>query len=163
MGKDHCKIIFKNKSDIENVAARESSRGLRKHAGLIEECVGVDQKMLQEVIIPLMNVSRQCLDGTTQDNETLNQQQIYITTAGYKNTYSYEKLIQTLVQMIVTPEKAYIMGATWRIPVALGLQSKNFITDLKKDPTFNEASFEREYRDLYSLNIENCWKLLRVA
>ena len=52
MGKDHCKVIFKNGSDFENVAARESSRGLRKHAGLIEECVGVDQKMLQEVILP---------------------------------------------------------------------------------------------------------------
>jgi hypothetical protein len=93
MGKDKCKIIFKNGSDIENVAARESSRGLRKHAGLIEECVGVDQDMLQQVIIPLMNVSRQCLDGTTQEDEVLNQSQLYITTAGYKNTYSYEKLI----------------------------------------------------------------------
>ena len=41
--------------------------------GLIEECVGVDQKMLQEVIIPLMNVSRRCMDGTTQESEVLNQ------------------------------------------------------------------------------------------
>jgi hypothetical protein len=40
-----------------------------------------------------MNVSRQCLDGTTQEDEVLNQSQLYITTAGYKNTYSYEKLI----------------------------------------------------------------------
>lgn len=51
-GKDHCKYIFKNGSDFENIAARESSRGRRKHAGLIEECVGVDQKILQEVLIP---------------------------------------------------------------------------------------------------------------
>jgi hypothetical protein len=63
------------------------------HGGLIEECVGVDQKILQEVIIPTMNVSRRCKDGTVQEAETLNQSQIYITTAGYKNTYSYEKLI----------------------------------------------------------------------
>ena len=46
--------------------------------GLIEECVGVDQKMLQEVIIPLMNVSRRCMDGTTQESEVLNQSQLYI-------------------------------------------------------------------------------------
>ena len=66
--------------------------------------------------------------------------------------------------MIVTPEKAFVMGGTWRIPVVTGLQSKNFITDLKKDSTFNEASFAREYKsDLYSLNIVNCWKALRVA
>jgi hypothetical protein len=37
------------------------------------------------------------------------------------------------------------MGGTWRIPVLLGLQNKNFIEDLKRDPTFNVASFEREY------------------
>lgn len=52
IGKDHCKYIFKNGSDFENIAARESSRGRRKHGGLIEECVGVDQQILQEVLIP---------------------------------------------------------------------------------------------------------------
>lgn len=51
-GKDSCKYIFKSGSTIENLAARESTRGRRMHAGLIEECVGVDQKILQEVIIP---------------------------------------------------------------------------------------------------------------
>lgn len=51
-GKDHCIYRFKNGSDIENIAARETSRGRRKHGGLVEECVGVDQKVLQEVIIP---------------------------------------------------------------------------------------------------------------
>lgn len=51
-GKDHCKYVFKSGSSIENIAARESSRGIRKHGGVIEECVGVDQKMLQEVILP---------------------------------------------------------------------------------------------------------------
>jgi hypothetical protein len=42
VGKDYCKYIFKNGSTIENLAAREISRGRRFHAGLIEECVGVD-------------------------------------------------------------------------------------------------------------------------
>ena len=37
------------------------------------------------------------------------------------------------------------MGGTWRIPVLLGLQPKNFVNDLKNDSTFNEASFGREY------------------
>jgi hypothetical protein len=33
------------------------------------------------------------MDGTVQEDEVLNQSQIYITTAGYKNTFSYDKLI----------------------------------------------------------------------
>lgn len=63
-GKDYAKYIFKNTSSFDNVAARESSRGQRRHGGLIEECVGVDGDILQGVIIPIMNVSRRCLDGT---------------------------------------------------------------------------------------------------
>lgn len=157
MGKDHCKVIFKNDSDYENLAARESTRGLRKHSGLLEECVGIDQKMLQEILIPLMNVSRQCMDGTTHEEEVLNQSQLYITTAGYKNTYSYDKLIQTLVQMLTEPDKAFVMGGTWRIPVAIGLQPKNFINDLKKDSTFNEASFGREYESKWSGTVEDAF------
>lgn len=44
--------MFKNGSVLENLAARESSRGRRFHAGIMEECVGIDQKILQEVVIP---------------------------------------------------------------------------------------------------------------
>ncbi len=51
-GKDYCKYIFKNGSFIDNIVARESSRGRRRHAGLIEECVGVDGEILNSVIIP---------------------------------------------------------------------------------------------------------------
>ena len=155
--KDYCLYILKNGSTIENLAASERSRGRRMHAGLIEECVGVDQKILQEVIIPTMNVSRKCLDGTTQEEEVLNQAQLYITTAGYKNTFSYEKLIQLMVRMITKPKEAFIMGGTWRIPVALGLQSKNFITSIQQDPTFNLASFQREYESMWSGTVENAF------
>lgn len=157
VGKDHCKYIFKNGSDFENIAARESSRGRRKHAGLIEECVGVDQQILQEVLIPMMNVSRPCLDGTVQEDEVLNQSQLYITTAGYKSTFSYQKLIQTLVQMVIEPGKAFIMGGTWRIPVLMGLLPKTFLNDLKRDPTFNEAGFEREYSSKWTGNVEGAF------
>lgn len=77
-GKDSCKYVFKNGSVIENLAARETSRGRRFHAGVIEECVGVDQKMLQEVVIPTMNVSRRCTSGEVVESESLNQSQLYI-------------------------------------------------------------------------------------
>ena len=90
-GKDYCKYVFKNGSYFDNIAARESSRGKRRHGGLIEECVGVDGDILSTVIIPTMNISRMCMDGSTQPEETLNKSQIYVTTAGFKNTYPYVK------------------------------------------------------------------------
>ena len=51
-GKDYCKYVFRSGSYFDNVAARESSRGKRRHGGLIEECVGVDGTILNEVLIP---------------------------------------------------------------------------------------------------------------
>lgn len=156
-GKDHCSFAFKNGSTLENVAATERSRGLRKHAGLIEECVGVDQKILQEVLLPMMNVSRRCGDGTVQADEVLNQSQIFITTAGYKNTFSYDKLIQLLVQMVVEPGKAFVMGGTYRVPIITGLLPQTFVNDLKKDPTFNEESFEREYESKWTGTVEGAF------
>lgn len=77
-GKDYCQYMFKNGSYFDNIAARESSRGKRRHGGLVEEAVGVDGDILSQVIIPTMNVSRLCMDGTTQPDETLNKSQIYV-------------------------------------------------------------------------------------
>lgn len=76
--KDYCIYMFKNQSYFDNIVARESSRGKRRHSGLVEECVGVDGDILQQVIIPTMNVSRRCLDGTVHPEETLNKAQIFV-------------------------------------------------------------------------------------
>ena len=156
-GKDYCKYVFKNGSTLDNIAARESSRGKRKHGGLIEECVGVDDQILREVIIPTMAISRRCMDGTTQSSETLNKSQVFVTTAGYKGTYSYERLIGFLVRMVTQPERCIVIGGTWRLPVEVGLQSKTFIQDQKDEGTFNEASFEREYESRWTGDVEDAF------
>ena len=156
-GKDYVKYVFKNGSYFDNIAARESSRGKRRHGGLIEECVGVDGTILSEVIIPTMNISRMCMDGTTQPEETLNKSQIYITTAGFKNTYPYDKLIQLLVWSVIRPEQSIILGGTYRIPVLMKLLDANFIKDLKMDGTFNESSFDREYESKWSGTVEDAF------
>ena len=155
--KDYCIFMFKNGSYFDNIAARESSRGKRRHGGLVEECVGVDGTILSEVIIPTMNVSRLCMDGTMQPEETLNKSQIFVTTAGWKGTFAYDKLIQFLVWMVTEPEKAIIMGGTWRIPVLMKLLDKTFLQDLKKDGTYNEASFSREYESKWSGTVEDAF------
>ncbi len=104
-GKDYAKYVFKNGSYFDNIAARESSRGKRRHGGLIEECVGVDGTILSEVIIPTMNISRMCMDGSTHPEEQLNKSQIYITTAGWKNTFPCEKTLSQGLYEVTHIEK----------------------------------------------------------
>lgn len=155
--KDKCTYRFMHGSYFDNVAANEKARGGRRHAGVLEECVGIDGKILQEVLVPMMSISRRCLDGTTQRDETLNKSQLYITTAGYKNSFPYDKLIQTLVKMVTEPGSAFILGGTYKIPVLTGQYEKTFVQDQKRDGTFNEAAFGREYESKWSGTVEDAF------
>ena len=156
-GKDYCEYKFKNGSSIDNIAARESSRGKRRTGGTVEECASVDGQILQEVIIPTMAIDRRGTDGLTHEEEPINKKQIFITTAGYKRTFAYEKLIQLLVRMMIKPDKCIVLGGTWRLPVAVGLQNKSFIRDQKEDGTFNEASFEREFESRWTGDVADAY------
>ena len=155
--KDSVEYVFKNGSKINILAARESSRGQRRTGGLMEECVLIDQNALNEIIIPTTNVDRRLPDGTRHPEEVVNKSQIYITTAGYKNSFAYEKLIELLVESVLEPDKTMIMGGTWETPVTEGLLNEDFVEELKMSGTFNEASFEREYCSVWSGDSENAY------
>lgn len=127
------------------MASQQSSRGKRATGGLMEEVILIDPDTLNDVIIPTMVVDRRLSDGTRHSEEVANKSQIYVTTAGWKNSFSYDKLIQILIQQIINPDEAIVLGGTWRIPVMEGLQPKNFIQGLKLDGTYNDSSFSREY------------------
>ena len=139
------------------MAARQSSRGRRTTGGLMEECILIDQTLLNEIIIPTMNVDRRLPDGSRHEEEVINKSQIYITTAGWKNSFAYEKLITLLVQQVIDPTEAVVLGGTWRIPVMEKLLKKSFIDELKLDGTYNDASFAREYESEWSGDAENAY------
>lgn len=155
--KDYCKFEFKNGSYFDNLVAGEKTRGKRRHAGVLEECASMDGKVLQEILIPVMAISRKALDGTKVSDEALNKGQLYITTAGQKSSFAYQKLISVLVKMITEPRSAFILGGTYKILVLLGHYDKTFVQDQKKDETFNEAAFGREYESRWSGTVEDAF------
>lgn len=144
--KDKIVIYFKNGSIIDNLAANEKSRGQRRTNGVLEECASMDGQILQEVLIPTMAISRRLADGSVHAEEPVDKAQCYITTAGYKDSFAYRRLIYVLVKMITAPEQACIIGGTWRIPLIFGqYSSKTWLDDQKRDENFSEESFGREY------------------
>lgn len=155
--KEEFSFLFKNGSVLDVIAARQSSRGKRATGGLIEEVILVDGTLLNEIIIPLMNVDRLLPDGTRHEKEVVNKSQIYVTTAGWKNSFAYQKLMMTLLEAIIDPSESVVMGGTWRIPVVEGLLNKNFVQQLKLDGTYNESSFSREYESEWSGDAENAY------
>jgi len=59
--------------------------------------------------------------------------------------------------MITEPDKAFIMGGTWRVPAAAGLIPRTFIQDLKNEGTFDEATFGREYESKWAGTAEDAF------
>ena len=123
----------------------------------MEECILIDQKDLNEIIIPTMNVDRRLADGTRKEEEVANKSQIQVTTAGWKNTFAQSKLMQILIQQIIAPKEAAVFGGTWRVPVSEGLLKKSFVQDLKLDGTQNDSSFDREQESIWSGDSENAF------
>ena len=104
-----------------------------------------------------MNVDRRLSCGDRIESETVNKSQIYVTTAGWKNSFAYQKLIQLLIQQIIDPLEAVVLGGTWRVPVMEKLLKKSFIEELKMDGTYNDSSFSREYESEWSGDVENAF------
>lgn len=148
---------FKNGSSIDILAARETSRGQRRTGGLVEEVILVDKDALNEIIIPTTNIDRRLSDGTTDPDEVVNQSQIYITSAGWKNSFPYAKLIEILINSILDPDNYIIMGGDYRLAILEGAAKKDFVNGLKLDGTYNADSFDREYGSIWSGDVENAF------
>ena len=155
--KDNVKYIFKNGSYIDILAARESSRGQRRTGGVIEEVILVDKDALNEIVIPTTNIDRYLPDGSYDHDEVVNQSQIYITTAGWKNSFPYDKLIEILISSILEPDKYMILGGDYQLAILEGAVKENMIDEMKLSGTYNESSFDREYGSIWSGDIDNAY------
>lgn len=155
--KDQFTIYFKNGSQMSNLAAKQSSRGLRFTGLTLEEIIEGDPDIIQEVILPTLAISRRAANGEYNKNETIMQQRIYVTTAGYKDTYAYNTLIRTLLRQLTENRKAIVLGGTYKIPIIAGLQNMDFIRQQKLNGTFNPTSFGREYLSQWSIGSENAY------
>jgi hypothetical protein len=146
--KDYVRVVCKNGSQLDVMPAKETTRGQRRHGGLIDEVIMVDGEKLNRFVIPTMNVNRVAKCGGTDTNEN-HKSQIYVTTAGHKTSFAYEKMIQLLVWMVVRGT-GFVWGGDYRIPMMHGLLSEDFIEELKEDGTYNEMDFSREYESIWS-------------
>jgi len=119
-------LKFKNGSEFDVVGAIDSTRGGRRHGGLIDEIRDHDANELNGTVLPLLNVSRRLPDNTVNENEP-NQQVICCTSAGVKSSYAYERLIDDFETAIIDPKLSFVMGCDYRVPVMHGLLDRNFV------------------------------------
>lgn len=155
--KDSYIVHFKNGSFLQNIAPKQSSRGLRFTAVILEELIEADPDIVQEVILPTLAIQRCAANGEFDRSEVVTQQKIVVTTSGYKDTYAYMTLIRTLLRQLTEPDKAMTLGGSYRIPIIEGLQNMDFIRQQKMSGEFNPTSFGREYLSRWSSGSENAY------
>lgn len=155
--KDNVKYIFKNGSELDILAARESSRGQRRNGGVIEEVILVDESALNEIILPTMNVDRNLPDGSTDPDEVVNQSQVYITSAGWKNSFAYDRLIEIMLNSVLFPDKYMILGGDYQLAILEGAVKADMVEEMKMNGTYDESSFDREYGSVWSGDAQNAY------
>jgi hypothetical protein len=87
-GKDYVKLTFKCGSVFDVVGTTDSTRGGRRHSGLIDEIRDHDAIEISEIVLPLMNVNRRTRARIVNPNEP-HQQTIF---AGQKNSVKTLKI-----------------------------------------------------------------------
>ena len=155
-GKDYVTLKFRNGSQFDVVGALDSQRGGRRHGGLVDEVRDHEEAPINEIVLPLMNVSRRLPDNTVNENEP-NQERIFMTSAGVKTSFAYDLLLDVFEDSIIHPKTSFCLGCDYRVPLMHGLLDKTYINKLKTSPSYSEESFAREYLSIWSGSSDESW------
>ena len=155
-GNDYVRLTFKNKSLFDVMTPLNSTRGNRATCGILDEFRDHLPDDIAEIILPLLNVDRPMVNGDKNEEEP-QQVQLWITSAAEKNTFCYDKTIEMMEQQIIQPNHTFCWGMDYRIPVITGLLAKDYLTELKLSPTFNELGFAKEYMSRFVGGSADAW------
>ena len=139
---NYYELHFKNGSTI-TVVSKDTSRGLRATAAILEECALIDEIPYTEVLLPQMNIKRREVDGTINPDEP-SAAQSFITTAAPRTVYMYNKLIECAVNMVLRPDEYFVWGMSYIVPLKYGLLDKATMMDQRYSNTVSEESFARK-------------------
>ena len=152
---NYYELHLKNGSNI-TVVSKDTSRGLRATAAILEESATIDEIAYNEVLLPQMNVKRREVDGSLNPDEP-SSPQTFITTAAEKTVFMYSKLIECAINAVLRPNDAFVWGMSYEIPLHYGLLDKATMLDQRYSSTMSEDSFARESLSIWTGNNAEAW------
>lgn len=152
---NYYEIFLKNGSLI-SVVSKDTSRGLRATAAILEEAALIDEVPFNEVLWPQMNIARREVDGSLNPNEP-SATQVFITTAAERTVFMYQKLIEITVNAVLRPKEYFSWGLSYEVPLHYGLLDKATLMDQRYSNTVSEDSFARESLSIWSGNSKDAW------
>lgn len=128
-------------------------RGARRHSGLFEEVITLDQTYINESVLPTLNTTY--TDRRNAVNPHLPQaQKIFITSAGYIGSFAHEKLVETFCMSLLEPENYIVMGGSYDVLVMEGRLAESTIREYASSSSYKADSFDREYRSIWSMTVD---------
>lgn len=144
-GPDYAEFRFSHGGIFDVVGG--TIRGFRRNSGIFEEVIQLEPLFINEVVIPLLNKPREDAKGRVNPKEP-HGSKIFITTAGYQQTFAYEKQLETLVYTAIDPTKYMVLGGSYVLPVQHGLLQEETVRELISSTTYDHDSFNREYMSI---------------
>ena len=152
---NYYELYLKNGSMI-SVVSKDTSRGLRATAAILEEAALIEEVPFNEVLWPQMNIARREVDGSLNPDEP-SATQIFITTAASRTVFMYQKLIEITVNAVLRPKEYFSWGLSYEVPLHYGLLDKATLMDQRYSNTVSEESFARESLSIWSGNNADAW------
>lgn len=156
-GKDYFEVRFKNGSKIEITAALETTRGRRFDGIDVDEARDHKAELVNGILVPTVSKVRITVGAGKINPYENHQMQTYTTSASAKSSYNYEKVLDTLIRMIINPKAACVFGLDYKVPVVEGIYPASYVRDLKMDSTMNDQLFAREYLSIYTQESDESW------
>lgn len=152
---NYYELVLKNGSRI-TVVSKDTSRGLRATAAILEEAATIEEIPYTEVLLPQMNIKRREVDGSINPDEP-SAAQIFITTAAERTVFMYGKLIEITINAVLRPDEYFSWGLSYEVPLHYGLLDKATMMDQRYSTTVSEDSFARESLSIWSGNNKEAW------
>lgn len=166
-------VLFHNSSSIAVVPNNDNARGYRANVLVLDEFRLILKKSYESIFQPFLNVNRQ--PGYLSDPKYKHLQEenveIMISSAWYKNDWSFEHWKNTCISMFKEDPYYFGMNLSYHLSIEEGLLSKARIEKIKKKDDFDEIGFMMEYESIpygasdkayFSLeSLQACRKLLK--
>lgn len=137
-------IKFKNDSEIDAVANAQSTKGQRRRRLMIEESALLNNALFEDALEPVVETPRLTVGRLSiPDPSELNQQIHFFTTAGFKGSDEYTRIVGMVDDMENLNGKI-VLGASWMLPCWYGRgSSKSQILQKKKNTSI--VAFAQNY------------------
>jgi ribonucleoside-diphosphate reductase alpha chain len=128
--KDSGRVEFQNGAVMDNLANAQTSKGLRRNRGSLEESALIDKDTYDDAIEPIFNIGRVTMTGESDPTE-LNGAINRFSTSGYKNSDEYEKIV-IMTREMADLKGSFVFGSDWMIPVHFGRQKMSVINKARQ-------------------------------